>query len=150
LIVANQDNADQVPYVEKAFAFFFGPEGTGFIGGWIHHIGDRYFATADGGYTWHSVSETEFPYRRLTPYKGAYVATTGRDLVLLSGENRSNFAELASVIRPNETVSDISVDHEFQILLQLTTTNEKGWSTGERRWTLVPTSAHELGYRNAK
>ena len=24
LILANQDNADQVPYVEKAFAFFFG------------------------------------------------------------------------------------------------------------------------------
>ena len=149
LILANQDNADQVPYVEKAFAFFFGPEGTGFIGGWIHHIGNRYFATADGGYTWQSVSEADFPYRRLTPFKGGHVATTGRDLVLLSDGDRSESVELASVIRANEVISDISVDDEFQVLLQLTMTNDKGWSTGERRWVLVPADTHKPNKRNA-
>lgn len=150
LIVASQDNIDRVPYVEEAFAFFFSPEGTGFIGGWIHHVGNRYFATADGGSTWHSASETDFPYRRITPYHDAYVATTGRDLVLLSADDRSSFAELAEVIRPNEVIDDVSVDHDSQILLQLTATDEDGWSTGEHRWLLVPRGARERRDRDAK
>ena len=34
-------------------------------------------------------------------------------------------------------ITDISIDDDGQILLELTTTNEKGWYTDDRRWHLL-------------
>ena len=57
LIVASEDTWEEVPYVERAFSFYFPTPTTGFIGGWIHHLGNHYFTTADGGYTWQRIDE---------------------------------------------------------------------------------------------
>src|SRR5262249_3343185 len=70
LIAATADTLDKVPYVERPFAFYFSDASHGFVAGWIHHIGNRYFETADGGKTWTRVDEARFPYSRITPFRG--------------------------------------------------------------------------------
>jgi photosystem II stability/assembly factor-like uncharacterized protein len=136
LIVASEDTWEEVPYVERAFSFYFPTPTTGFIGGWIHHLGNHYFTTADGGYTWQRIDEVDFPYRLLTPAGDSNLAVNGRELVSLTGTDAST-VDMAEVIRQDEVITDISVDGQDRVLIELTKTNDKGWYTRERRWHLV-------------
>jgi photosystem II stability/assembly factor-like uncharacterized protein len=136
LILAVKDTWDDVPYVERPSCFYFPDEITGYIGGWIHRLGNHYFMTSDGGYNWQRIDEEDFPYRLLTPLDDCCLAIRGKDLVSIVGTEAS-VVDLTDEIGEGEVITDISVDGQKRILIELAQTDDEGWTTDERRWHLL-------------
>jgi photosystem II stability/assembly factor-like uncharacterized protein len=106
LLLATEANLDEVPYVQIAHALYFADDTTGYIGGWIHHIGNRYFQTRDGGRTWRQVESEVFPFAGIIPVGERYVGWTDDSLYLLHGRHRTRL----SLSGPNDgRINDVSV-----------------------------------------
>jgi photosystem II stability/assembly factor-like uncharacterized protein len=141
LIVANADTRDKVPYVERPFAFYFADANHGFVGGWIHHIGNRYFETTDGGRTWTRVEEAQFPYSRITPFQGSYLAIKGRDLGRLKVLDFTPI-DLSTRVESNEAITDLTLDRKGRLLIQLTQVGKYGYPDGATRWRVLDLPAN--------
>jgi photosystem II stability/assembly factor-like uncharacterized protein len=138
LIVADDRNRDRVPHVERAEAFYFSDDRTGYIGGWIHHLGQRRFKTTDGGKTWKPTAEAEFPYRLLLPGRGAYVATDLRQVVVLRADAAEPLAAASRLLaEANGHVSDLSFDDSGRILLEVSS-DELGYENRVTKWFSLP------------
>ena len=136
LIAATPETRHSVPYVERAFAFYFADAAVGFIAGWIHHIGDRYFQTSDGGRTWTSIDEQKFPYSRIVPFQGGSLALRDRSLGRLRGVEFTP-VDISGLLAPKESITDLSVDAAGRLLIEMTPTGEYGTPDGPSRWKVL-------------
>jgi hypothetical protein len=121
LLLAGRDNRDEVPYVEQGFALYFSDPETGFIGGWIHHVGDRFFRTENGGRTWVRIEEEDFPYRSLRPWKDSYIGVRGGRVFRLRNDQITEIADMSPYI-PGENwgIRSLSEAAGGAILVHLT------------------------------
>jgi photosystem II stability/assembly factor-like uncharacterized protein len=136
--------SEPVQLLGRAALYFVDPR-RGFLRGYLHHGGDRAWATEDGGATWEPVARDEFPYLLVVPYRDGALAVVGdsfssaeddrRELHLLAGGARS------VVHRADVAVSDVSVDPDGRILLELDPEPDSDDDGAGKRWVeLVPPS----------
>lgn len=88
VLAATEENLQEVPYVQRAHAFYFSSPSTGYISGWIHHMGTFYYQTNDGGRHWFELPEKSFPYHELRQQGPYTVALTNDTVYLLEGNTR--------------------------------------------------------------
>jgi hypothetical protein len=137
LLLADDGNRDRVPYLEHPEALYFADDRTGYVGGWIHYLGDRRFKTTDGGRTWKEIREVEFPYRLLVPCHGGYVASDLRRVVVLRGGAIEPLAAAPRLLAEAKgRVSDLSVDDSGGILLEVLSDDRD--LDGEKQWLSLP------------
>lgn len=84
LVTADVHNRESVPYVQEAGAMYFDGR-EGWLDGWIHHLGNRRYATHDGGRTWTQVATSGHHYRSLVPAPGGWIGLTGHRLFWIAG-----------------------------------------------------------------
>ncbi|HEY3175423.1 MAG TPA: hypothetical protein VGK94_06620 [Candidatus Polarisedimenticolia bacterium] len=138
LILATAENRNSVPYVEQANAFYFADRNTGYIGGWIHHLGNWYFETEDGGRTWKRIEEARFPYMGLVHAGGSYLAFTPSTLVRLEGRTQVPFPSATRLVAEHGGgITDVSVDEDTRPLLEVSTTGPGGYRDTKKRWFVL-------------
>lgn len=138
LIVADKDNGDQVPYVERANALYFADEFTGYVAGWIHHLGNWYFKTKDGGKTWRKIGESEFPYLGLVSAGDVFLANTTDRVVVLRGKSKEELTEASRIVSETKgTISDISVDDSGRCLLEVSVTDPETYEMRDKKWFIL-------------
>jgi photosystem II stability/assembly factor-like uncharacterized protein len=146
LIAATNENREAVPYVEEAQALYFADEKTGYLGGWIHHIGNRYFKTEDSGISWKSIDEGEFPYVGMVEATNGYFAFTPSELTYLQGQRRQPVpAARQEVSEPGEGISDLSVDEAMRPLLEISKQGPGGYRDTSKRWVVLDHPGTETG-----
>jgi photosystem II stability/assembly factor-like uncharacterized protein len=84
LVTASPRNRDSVPYVQTLGAMYFNGR-TGWIDGWIHHLGNRRYVTSDGGRTWSRKEPRANHYQAIFPGLGGWVGNTGHRLFWIVG-----------------------------------------------------------------
>jgi photosystem II stability/assembly factor-like uncharacterized protein len=136
LMAATPATVDKVPYVERAFAFYFADAAVGFVAGWIHHIGNRYFKTTDGGRSWTPIDEQRFPYSRVVPFRGSSIAVKGRSLGRLQSFQFTPI-DVSKILASNEVITDLSVDGKGRLLIEMTPTGKYEIPDGASRWKVL-------------
>ena len=88
VLTADSSNVDAVPYSERPAAIYFTDSLTGFVNGWNHWTGGKFYKTADGGKSWVRITKADFPYRSVFPFGSRYLASTDSSVYLLDGDRR--------------------------------------------------------------
>lgn len=144
LIVAADENREAVPYVEMAHTLYFADENTGYIGGWIHHIGKKYFKTEDGGRSWRQIEEEEFPYAGMVEATDGYYAYTPSELTYLQGQRRWSVpAARQELSEQGSGISDLSTDESMRPLLEISKQGPGGYRDTRKRWVLLDHASTE-------
>lgn len=120
LFLAGAENRDKVPYVEHGFALYFADDTTGYIGGWIHHVGDRHFRTRDGGRSWEAIKENDFPYTNPLPWGEGYLVHTASKVYFLHGHKVTEMGNFAPQSKePRIWIQTVSKAGERRVLTHL-------------------------------
>lgn len=135
LLLAGAENREKVPYVEHGFSLYFADDTTGYIGGWIHHVGDRYFRTRDGGRSWEAVEENDFPYKSPMPWGEGYFAHTASKVYFLHGHKVTEVADVAPHFEEARAwIQAVSRAGERKVLVQLGSGTLLLLDTDRRTW----------------
>ncbi len=104
-------------------SLYFADDRTGFLSGYVHHGGDRAYRTGDGGETWQPVDREGFPYVRVVPHRRGALAVRGRSFSTADGDRRELFLLEGRgrrlVLAAEQAISDVSVDREGRVLVEL-------------------------------
>jgi len=112
-----------IPELPCCTSLYFAEEDTGLLGGYVHYRGDHAWLVEDGGRTLRAIDRRLFPYVQVVPFAGGALAVVGHsfsnepgdrtELHLLRGHGRR------VLFRAPEAISDVSVDPDGHVLLEL-------------------------------
>ncbi len=124
VLLATEQNRNQVPYVQESYGFYFADEKVGYVNGWTDHIGYACFKTKDGGIAWSKIPDDEFSSGRVIPYAERHIIATPDSLCLLSGSDKTPVFNLKEYDGNSDSrIIDVSLADNSDILVR-TSKNE--------------------------
>lgn len=111
----------------------------GFFGGYLYHRGDHAWETRNGGVSWEPIDRAVFPYVLVVPWReGRSLAVAGSSFSY-EDDNRRALWVLEGTARrrvfvAEHQISDVSVDEQGRILIELDPDPESFPDTRGRYW----------------